>query len=168
MGAHLYTPTKKQSMVWKCLDKSAQKKIQSGEIRRKSDAYNLLGCKRSDYHKYVPLGSTVTVDCYFDTPMHFRNAIKSRRLGLLSKGVILLHDNAHAYSFAQMKTLLKNFCRDVFPHFQHLPDLASYYFHLFPHSQDASRQQTFWVDRWIRKVRFKILYNWAYKHTLQE
>ncbi len=57
---------------------------------------------------------------------------KARGLGLLSKGVILLHDKVCAHSAAPMATLLKNFHRDIFLHSLYLLDFALYDSHLFP------------------------------------
>jgi len=43
---------------------------------------------------YMPRGNTVTSAMYADLKNHPRPAVKSKRRGLLSTGVLLQHDNA--------------------------------------------------------------------------
>ncbi len=51
----------------------------------------------------------VTQDKYFNSLMHLRNVIWSKRQGLLNQEVILIHDNAHPHRVHMIQILLKGF-----------------------------------------------------------
>ncbi|XKL65853.1 hypothetical protein PGB90_009273 [Kerria lacca] len=48
--------------------------------------------------EYIPKSTTITTDAYCDTLMRLRNTIKSKRPGLLKRGVILIRDTATPHS----------------------------------------------------------------------
>ncbi|GBM13545.1 Histone-lysine N-methyltransferase SETMAR [Araneus ventricosus] len=60
-----------------------------------------------------------------------RRAIQNRRQGLLSGGIVLLHDNARPHTSAAMQELLDQFGWEVFDHPPYSPDLSPIDFHLF-------------------------------------
>ena len=60
-----------------------------------------------------------------------RRSIQNKRRGLLTSGVVLLHDNARPHTAARTRTLLEQFRWDVFDHPPYSPDLAPSDFHLF-------------------------------------
>jgi len=51
--------------------------------------------------------------------------------GMLSKGVVLLHDNARPHTVARTDALIKLFNWEIFDHPPYSPDLASSNYHLF-------------------------------------
>ncbi|UYV63882.1 hypothetical protein LAZ67_2005882 [Cordylochernes scorpioides] len=61
-----------------------------------------------------------------------RAAIKRKRLGLLSRKVLLVHDNARPHAARTTQTLLENLKWEIFTHPPYSPDLAPSDFHLFP------------------------------------
>jgi hypothetical protein len=58
-------------------------------------------------------------------------AILSKHQGLLSKGVVLLHDSAHPHSTAHTAETLQKLKFDVMAHSPYIPDLAPSDYYLF-------------------------------------
>jgi histone-lysine N-methyltransferase SETMAR len=52
------------------------------------------------------------------------SAIQNKRRGMLTYGVVLLHDNAHPHTAAYTQALLEHFNWVVFDHPPYSPDLA--------------------------------------------
>jgi len=50
--------------------------------------------------------STVTADVYVNTLKSLRDALKEKRRGLLSRGVVLLHDNAPVHKAKKVQTAI--------------------------------------------------------------
>ncbi|UYV78710.1 hypothetical protein LAZ67_16002506 [Cordylochernes scorpioides] len=61
-----------------------------------------------------------------------RAAIKRKGPGLLSRKVLLVHDNARPYATRTTRTWLENLKWEIFTHPPYSPDLAPSDFHLFP------------------------------------
>ena len=57
--------------------------------------------------------------------------IKKKWRGVLTKGVILLHDNARPHTAARTSDLMKLFNWEIFDHPPYSPDLAPSDYHLF-------------------------------------
>ena len=76
-------------------------------------------------------GTTVTSEVYCETLHKLRKLIQNKRQGMLSKGVILLHDNAWPHTAARTNALIKLFNWEIFDHPPYSPDLASSNYHLF-------------------------------------
>lgn len=81
---------------------------------------------------YLERGNTINAQRYCEVLKKLRSAIKRKRPHLLSKGVLLMHDNARPHSARQTQDLLGQFNWDIFPHPPYSPDLAPSDFHLFP------------------------------------
>ena len=60
-----------------------------------------------------------------------RRAIKSKRPGTLSDGIILLHDNACPHIVNMLRDKLKRFGWETFQHPPYSPDLSPCDFHIF-------------------------------------
>jgi histone-lysine N-methyltransferase SETMAR len=65
--------------------------------------------------------------------------IRTKRQGLLSKGVALLHDNAHPHTAAHTVETLCHLNFEVLEHPRYSPDLAPSDYHLFGLLKDALR-----------------------------
>ncbi|GBM91291.1 Histone-lysine N-methyltransferase SETMAR [Araneus ventricosus] len=76
--------------------------------------------------------TTINAVAYGQIPRKLRRAIQNKRRGMLTEGILLLHDNARPHTAAQTRALLNSFGWEVLePPFS--PDLASSDFHLFRH-----------------------------------
>ncbi|GFX65571.1 mariner Mos1 transposase [Trichonephila clavipes] len=77
--------------------------------------------------------------------------------GMLSNGVIRLHDNAHPYTVNTMNTPLQRFRWEKLEHPSYSLDLSPYDFHVFGSLKRAIRGQRFitgdevcvWTQAWI-------------------
>ena len=63
--------------------------------------------------EYLEHSHTIPANCYCATLTKLREAIRRKRPGLLSKGVILLHDNARPNTARQPQKLLQRFKLEV-------------------------------------------------------
>jgi hypothetical protein len=68
-----------------------------------------------------------------------RNQSKTKRRGLLSKCVSLLHDNARSHAAAHTVETLRHLKSEVLEHPSYCPDLAPLDYHLFGPLRDALR-----------------------------
>jgi histone-lysine N-methyltransferase SETMAR len=62
-----------------------------------------------------------------------RRATQNKRRGMLSAGIVFLHDNARPHTARRTASLLQEFSWEVFNHPAYSPDLAPSDFHLFLH-----------------------------------
>ena len=80
----------------------------------------------------MPRNTTINADAYCATLRRLRKAIQNRRTGKLSRGTVLIHDNARPHTARQTQTLLHDeFHWDTFDHPPYSPDLAPSDFYLF-------------------------------------
>ena len=96
---------------------------------------------------------------YCDTIQRLRRAIQNERRGLLSSGVVLLHDNARPHTARQTTALLQQFRWDIMDHPPYSPDLALSDYHLFLHMKrflagkqfhsDAEVETT--INNWVQQ-----------------
>jgi hypothetical protein len=65
---------------------------------------------------FLPQGSTINAGVYCDTLKKLRRAIQNQRRGLLSRGVVMLHDNPHPYTAPTTQDLISTFGWEQFDH----------------------------------------------------
>jgi len=80
---------------------------------------------------YRPNGQTVNAQVHCNTLQRLRRAIQNKRRGLLSSGVVLLHNNGRPRTAWQTTALLQQFRWDIMDHTPYSPDLAPRDYHLF-------------------------------------
>ncbi|UYV73469.1 hypothetical protein LAZ67_10003549 [Cordylochernes scorpioides] len=130
---HHSTPeTKRQSMVWKKPEESAPKKAKVTISAGKVMSIVFWDCKGVLLVDYLPPNTTVNAARYCKVLTKLRAAIKRKRPGLLSRKVLLVHDNARPHAARTTQTLLENFKWEIFTHPPYSLDLAPSDFHLFP------------------------------------
>ena len=61
-------------------------------------------------------GTTITSEVYCETLNKLRRSIQNKRCGMLTKGVVLLHDNARPHTAASANALIKLFNWEIFDH----------------------------------------------------
>ncbi|UYV79440.1 hypothetical protein LAZ67_17002625, partial [Cordylochernes scorpioides] len=130
---HHSTPeTKRQSMVWKKPEESAPKKAKVTISVGKVMAIVFWDCKGVLLVDYLPPNTTVNAARYCEILTKLRAAIKRKRPGLLSRKVLLVHDNARPHAAQTTQTLLENFKWEILTHPPYSPELAPSDFYLFP------------------------------------
>jgi hypothetical protein len=80
---------------------------------------------------FMPPGTTVNADAYFDTLTWLQQAIQNKRRGMLSCGLCLLHDNAWPHSAHITTAFLEKFKWDILNHLPYSLDLVPSDYHLF-------------------------------------
>ena len=81
---------------------------------------------------FMPRNTTINADAYCSTLRHLRKVIQNRRRGKLSRGIVLIHDNACPHSARQTQALLHGaFHWDTFDHPPYSPDMAPSDFFFF-------------------------------------
>jgi hypothetical protein len=59
--------------------------------------------------EFLPQGSTINAGVYCGTLTELRHAIQNKRRGMLSQGVVMLHDNACPHAAATTQDLIMTF-----------------------------------------------------------
>ncbi|KAJ4428145.1 hypothetical protein ANN_24159 [Periplaneta americana] len=82
---------------------------------------------------FLPRGETMNADHYCETLRKLRRAIQNKRRGMLTAGVVLLHDNGRPHTAWRTAAVLTEFGWELFDHPPYSPDLAPSDFHVFLH-----------------------------------
>jgi histone-lysine N-methyltransferase SETMAR len=69
--------------------------------------------------------------------------IQNKRHGMLTSGVVLLHDNACPHEAGRTRALLEHFNWELLDHPPYSPDLTSSYYHLFTYLKNWLRSESF-------------------------
>jgi transposase len=105
-------------------------------------------------------GTTVMSVVYCEMLNNLLRLIENKRRGMLTKGVILLHDNAQPHTAACTNALIKLFNWEMFDHLPYSPDLAPSNHHLFSKMKVWLATQCFHnnqqlmdgVNSWLRNL----------------
>lgn len=150
---HHYTPeTKQQSKQWVKKGGRPPKKFKTQMSAGKVLLTAFWDCKGVVYQEYLPHGETVNAARYLDTLENLRKALRIKRPGLLSKGVLLIHDNARPHSAKITQAFLKQLGWEVLSHPPHSPDLAPSDYHLFPFLKVALGGRRFHTDEEVKEA----------------
>ena len=83
---------------------------------------------------------------------HVRPAIKSKRRGLLSTGVLLQHDNARPHTARSTDATIQGLSFECLPHPPNSPDLAPSDFHVFGPLKEAMGGKSFRSDEEVQQA----------------
>jgi len=113
------TPTRKRrSMEWH----HAQSPKRPRKFKQTASARKLMASVFWDHQgillvDFMPCNTTINADAYCATLRHLCQAIQNRRRGKLSRGIVLIDDNARPHIARQTQTLLHDaFHWDTFDH----------------------------------------------------
>ena len=144
---HFEPESKLQSMTWKHPDSPVPKKFKTRASAGKLKLTVFWDSRGPILEHYTESGSTVTSDRYCDMLRNsLRPAIRTKRRGLLSRGIILLHDNARSHSAAKTVEALQQLNFEILEYPLYSPDLAPSDFHLFGPMKEALRGRRFSSD----------------------
>jgi histone-lysine N-methyltransferase SETMAR len=122
---------------------SCCKEIQNPTIGRQVEVNIFWDSQGPILETYLEHGTTVTSDML---KRGLKPAICSKRIGRLSEGVLLLHNNAHPHTVAHTFETLRKLKWEVTEHPGHSPDLAPSDFHLFGQLKEALGGRRFRCD----------------------
>jgi len=83
---------------------------------------------------------------------HLRPAVKSKRRGRLSTGVLLQHDNARPHTARPTVAAIQNLSFECLPHPPYSADLAFCEFHVFGPLKEAIGGKFFWSDEEVQQA----------------
>ena len=110
---------------------------------------------------YMPRGNTVKSATYADLKNHLRPAIKSKRRGLPSTGVLLQHDNARPHTARSAVATIQDLSFKCLPHPLYSPDLAPSDFHVFGPLKEAMGGKSFRSDEEVQQA----VHEWLRCHS---
>ena len=129
---HYYQPESKQaSMQWKHLESPTPTKfkvVQSAGKVMATVFWDVHGVLLVEFQEH---GRTVNVASYCAILQRLKQAILRKRRGLITKGVLLLHDNARPHTARLTQETTDNLGFELLPHPPYSPDLAPSDYHLF-------------------------------------
>ena len=129
---HHCTPeTKQDSMTWKHPSSPVAKKFKVMPSARKIMGTVFWDSRGVLLFETLQPGDTVNAARYCQTLNKLREAIRRKRPGQLTNGVILQHDNATPHTARQTQSWIEKYGWEILPHPPHSPDLAPSDFHLF-------------------------------------
>jgi len=98
-------------------------------------------------------GNTVTSATYADLlKNHLRPAIKSKRRGRLSTGVLLQHDNARPHTARSAVATIQDLSFECLPHPSYSPDLVPSDFHVSGLLKQAMGGKSFRYDKEVQQA----------------
>jgi hypothetical protein len=101
--------TKEQSKQWMHSHSPNKSKNYKQTSARKLLAAAFWDRKGVLMVEFMPQWTIITSEMYCETLKNLRRAIQKNRHGMLTPGVVLLHDNAHPHTAACTRTLLEHF-----------------------------------------------------------
>lgn len=101
---------------------------------------------------FLPRGHTLTGEYYANLMQRLREAIKSKRRGKLSRGVLLLHDNAPVHKSRVAASAIRQCGFEELNHPPYSPDLAPSDFYLFGILKKRFRGQRFDSDEEVKEA----------------
>ncbi|KAJ4452299.1 hypothetical protein ANN_03819 [Periplaneta americana] len=131
--SHFTPETKQQSMHWRHSGSPVRTKFKQTLSVRKVMCTVFWDRKGILLIDFLPRGETVNADRYCETVRKLRRAIQNKRRGMLSAGVVLLHDNSRPHTARRTAAVLTEFGWELFDDPPYSPDLAPSDFHVFLH-----------------------------------
>lgn len=130
---HHYQPeSKEQSKQWKRPGSPTPRKAKIVRSAGKIMASIFWDAKGVLLLDFLESGKTITGVYYAQLLHQLRENIKTKRRGMLTKGVVFHHDNAPAHTSAVAMSAIQSCGFEILPHPPYSPDLAPSDFHLFP------------------------------------
>lgn len=151
---HYYEPeSKRQSMEWKHPKSPTTKKFRSLPSAGKLMLTVFWDSQGVVLEHYQQSGSTINSAGYSGMLVdRLKPAIRSKRRGRLSEGVVLLHDNARPHTAALTVETLQKLKFEVLAHPPYSPDLAPSDYHLFGPLKEALRGRRFTSEQELKEA----------------
>ena len=120
---------------------------------RKIDAYSFWDSQGPILEHYQERGSIINSTRYREMLIGWlKPEIRSRRRGQLSKGIVLLHDNARPHTAAHTVETLQKLNFEVLAHPPYSPYLAPSGYHLFGTFKEALRNRRFTSNQELKEA----------------
>lgn len=150
---HHWDPdTKQESMQWKHANSPPPRKFHTQPSAGKVMATIFWDCKGVLLVDYLPHKTTMTGSYYGELLRNLRQAVKEKRRGMLTRGPLLLHDNAPAHMSRVAQAVVKDIGFEQLSHPPYSPDLAPSDFYLFRHLKKHLRGTRFGDDDELKQA----------------
>jgi len=150
---HFAPESKRQSMEWKHPGSPVTKKFESQPSARKVMLTVFWDSQGVLLEHDLERGTTVNSVGYSEMlSTGLKPAIQIKRQGLLSSGVLLLHDNARPHTAIHTLQTLVKLGFMVLEHPAYSPDLAPSDYHLFGPPKEALRGRRFTSDKEVKEA----------------
>jgi histone-lysine N-methyltransferase SETMAR len=151
---HYHIPETKRARLEGCHSSSPKpKKFQTQPSAWKVMLILFRDQKGVILEHYTPRENIVTGASYSDLlKNHLRPAIKTKRCGLLSTGVILHHYNARSRTVRATAATIEDLHFECLPHPLYSPDLVPSYYHMFGLFKEALQGKKFLSDEEVHQV----------------
>lgn len=143
---HFEPSSKASSMQWKHPSSPRPKKFKTQPSAGKVMVSVFFDCHGPLLLDFKEPGQSINAARYCQTLTQLRRAIKNKRPGLLTAGVIVLHDNARPHVANQVQDLFQRFKWEMLRHPPYSPDLSPCDFHIFGPLKKALKGQRFQSD----------------------
>lgn len=148
---HHWDPeSKMESMQWRHTSSPPPKKFRTQVSAGKVMATIFWDSQGVLLLDYLPHKTTMTGDYYSKLLGTLRDAIKQKRRGMLSRGVLLLHDNAPAHRSVIAQQAIHDCEFKQLNHPAYSPDLAPSDYYLFRHLKAHLRGTRFEDDESVK------------------
>jgi histone-lysine N-methyltransferase SETMAR len=118
---------------------------------------------------YMPRGLSINSESYCDLLQnHVKPAVRSKRRGLLSSGVLLQHDNVRPHTARATAKKITDLHLECIPHHAYSPDLAPSDYHVFGPLKEALGGKKFSTDDEIKEVVHRWLHSQSEEFFLAE
>ena len=144
--------SKMESMEWKHKTSLTPKKLRVEKYADKVMATFFWDEKGLLLLEFMPQKTTITGQTYANTITALREAIKKKRPGKLSAGVLLLHDNAPVHMSAKSQAAIRQCGFQQLNHPHYSPDLASSDYFLFRVMKKFLRGKRFSIDEEVKEA----------------
>lgn len=145
---HHYDPeTKRQSMQWKHVNSPHPKKFCVQKSAGKVMATVFWDAEGIIMVDYLEKGKTVSGEYYALLLGQLRDRLKEIRRGKVTKGVLLLQDNAPAHNSNIAKLAVADCGYELLPHPPYSPDMAPSDYYLFPNLKLNLKGRSFGSNR---------------------
>jgi len=129
--SHATPESKQQFMEWRHTSSPTKMKFKQTTSTRKIMCTVFWDRKGVLLVDFLPQGSTINAGVYCNTLKKLHRAIQNKRRGMLSRCVVMIHDNARPHTAAATQNLITTFGWEQFDHPPYSPDLVPSDFHLF-------------------------------------
>lgn len=141
---HYYDPdSRRDSMEWRHPGEAPPTKPRAVRSAGKRMATVFWDIEGILLLKWLPEGESINSKYYCEVLAELREAIKRERRGKLSRGVVLLHDNARPHTSNETLAAIQAQGFTTLPHPPYSPDLAPSDFWLFGQMKRALRGRRF-------------------------
>lgn len=138
--------SKQESLQWKFKDEKPPRKFKVRPSAGKLMATVFWDTEGILLIDYLPKKRTMNAEYYSSLLHQLRDAIKEKRRGKLSKGILILHDNAPVHTARTTMLTMKELGFDAVNHPPYSPDLAPCDYFLFRHLKKDLRGRRFLTD----------------------